>query len=144
MKTRSGAAVFLILLLLPGCASKSNPGGLSEREVGGLAGAGMGAGTGAIIGSATGNAAAGTAIGAPVGLVAGALVGEGMRRSKEDAKREIREENMEAESSEPSVIRAQKNSENRAMYNPKTGQTFPIGYMYDPTTGERLEPVKPV
>ena len=48
--TNRWIAVFSVLALtLVGCASKSNPGGLTEREVGGLTGAGLGAGTGAII-----------------------------------------------------------------------------------------------
>ena len=143
--TNRWIAVFSVLALtLVGCASKSNPGGLTEREVGGLTGAGLGAGTGAIIGSATGHAAVGTAIGAPVGLVAGALVGEGMRRSKESAKEEIREEMLQQQyqQSQPVVTGQTQSLENYRMYNPKSGQTFPAGYVFDPKTGERLEPVR--
>jgi uncharacterized membrane protein len=51
-------------------------GPLTNREKGGLIGAGLGAGTGAIIGSTVGYAAAGAVIGGPVGLIAGAIVGD--------------------------------------------------------------------
>lgn len=138
------SSLVFALTLMPGCASESNPGGLTEREVGGLTGAGMGAGTGAIIGSATGNAAAGTAIGAPIGLAAGALAGEGMRRSKEQAKREMREEMMQQQYPQPrpTVVARPGGVESNTMYNPKTGRTFPEGYLYDPKSGEKLEPIK--
>ena len=78
----------LVTVLLMGCAEGS---GLSERETGALLGSGMGAGLGAIIGNQTGHAGAGTAIGAGAGLLAGALAGEANRRSKENAKKEIRQ-----------------------------------------------------
>ena len=134
----------VVVFLVSGCASQSNPGGLTEREVGGLSGAAMGAGTGAIIGSATGHAAAGTAIGLPVGLVAGAAIGEGMRRTKEDAKQAAREEVMKQQyqQAQPPVTARPQGVETHTMYNPKTGQTFPDGYLYDPKTGEQLMPVK--
>ena len=55
------ATALLLALALLGSVGCSAP--LSNREKGGLLGAGLGAGTGAIIGSATGHAAAGAAIG---------------------------------------------------------------------------------
>lgn len=147
------AFLVLTMAFMPGCASTSNPGGLTEREVGGLAGAGMGAGTGAIIGSATGHAAAGTAIGLPVGLAAGALVGEGMRRNKEAAKEAAREEVMKERYSQPTpALTRQDNLETAGKgveafdeqwkYNPKTGQRYPDYYIYDPVSGEPLQPVR--
>ena len=133
----------VLLALTAGCASDSNPGGMTEREVGGLTGAAVGAGSGAIIGSASGAAAAGTAIGLPVGLAAGALVGEGMRQNKEAAKRAAREEVMKQEyaTRQPPVV-TDKEGVEYSMYNPKTGQTFPRGYVYDPKTGDALHMVK--
>ena len=141
------------LTVLPGCASESNTGGLTEREVGGLTGAGIGAGTGAIIGSATGHAAAGTAIGTPLGLVAGAMIGEGMRENKEAAKKAAREEVAKEQAAQASpTMTYQANpaeaskgveaSEESLKYNPKTGQRFPEYYIYDPVSGEKLEPVR--
>ncbi|PIQ85922.1 MAG: hypothetical protein COV74_07070 [Candidatus Omnitrophica bacterium CG11_big_fil_rev_8_21_14_0_20_45_26] len=138
-------ALAAFLIYLAGCASPSNPGGLTEREVGGLTGAGFGAGTGAIIGSATGNAAAGTAIGLPIGLAAGALIGEGMRQTREEARQAAREEVMAQlyGSSTPSVRYVQTDMEkNFTKYNPKTGQRFPDQYMLDPMTGDKLEFIK--
>ena len=146
MKTKTWSVIPLMIVLtfLSGCASESNPGGLTEREVGGLTGAGMGAGTGAIIGSATGNAAVGTAIGAPIGLVAGAAIGEGMRRNKESAKQAAREEVMKQQYNQyqPSVTTQQATVEALKKYNARTGQRFPELYVYDPVTGEKLEYVK--
>ncbi|MBI3314233.1 MAG: hypothetical protein HYZ83_08370 [Candidatus Omnitrophica bacterium] len=138
------SSLIFVLALVPGCASNSNPGGLTEREVGGLTGAGIGAGSGAIIGSATGSAAAGTAIGLPIGLVAGGLIGEGMRQNKEAAKQAAREEVMKQEygQSQPEVTSGVRTVESNKMYNPKTGQTFPDGYLFDPKSGEKLEPMK--
>ena len=136
--------IFALAFML-GCASESNPGGMTEREVGGLTGAGVGAGSGAIIGSATGHAAAGTAIGLPIGLAAGAIIGEGMRETKEDAKQAAREEVMKqqyAQQPPPPVTYQRGVVEAGKKYNPKTGQTFPERYVYDPETGEKLEYVK--
>lgn len=143
-------SLILTVAFTSGCASSSNPGGLTEREVGGLTGAGVGAGTGAIIGSATGNAAVGTAIGAPIGLLAGGLVGEGMRRTKENAKQEMREEMLQQQYAQqhqqiqPSVAYQVSGVETHSKYNPKTGGTFPERYQFDPVTGDKLEPVKKV
>lgn len=148
MKTNRWLAVPMISLValgISGCASSQNPGGLSEREVGGLAGAGVGAGTGAIIGSATGHAAAGTAIGAPIGLVAGAAIGQGMHHTKETAKQEMREESMKQQYSEsqPSLTSEQQAGvEAYKKYNARTGQRFPDYYLYDPVSGEKLDFVK--
>ena len=72
-KLLSGIAI--LGLAFSGCATE---GGLTERETGALAGAGLGAATGAIIGNQTGHAGAGTAIGAGLGALGGALAGEGM------------------------------------------------------------------
>jgi len=142
-----GVLLLSVVTLASGCASSSNPGGLTEREVGGLTGAGVGAGSGAIIGSATGHAAAGAAIGLPIGLATGAIVGEGMRQSKEEAKEAAREEVMKQQyggAGQPSLVDQRLDVEPRAYtkYNPKTGQRFPSHYELDPVTGDRLEPVR--
>ena len=141
---RCSVLVWITVFLASGCASPSNPGGLREREIGGLGGAAVGAGTGAIIGSATGHAAAGTAIGLPVGLVAGAAIGEGMRRTKEDAKQAAREEvmNQQYEQEQPPVTSRVQGVETFTMYNPKTGQAYPEGFLFDPKTGEKLQPIQ--
>ena len=68
------ATALLLALALLGSVGCSAP--LSNREKGGLLGAGLGAGTGAIIGSATGHAAAGAAIGGLFGLIAGFFIGD--------------------------------------------------------------------
>lgn len=152
-KAIAGAAV--LSLVFSGCATDGS-GGLTEREGGALLGAGLGAGTGAIIGSSTGHAGAGTAIGAGLGALGGALVGEGMRRQKETTKKEIREEMMQQQyqpqyapqpygtapapqqpyAQQPAYAPAQ---EIHTKYNPRTGQTFPERFKFDPNTGEELK-----
>jgi predicted lipid-binding transport protein (Tim44 family) len=150
--------LLLVLIFTSGCASDSNPGGLSEREAGGLVGAGLGAGLGAIIGNQTGHAGAGTAIGAGAGLLAGALMGESQRRQKESTKEEIRKEMMQQQyqpqqyapqpygtpqQQQPAYSQPmQPAQEMNTMYNPRTGQTFPSRYKYDPNTGEDLKPLQ--
>ena len=143
-------------LLFSGCATEGNPGGLTERETGALAGGGLGAGLGAIIGHQTGHAGAGTAIGAGAGALAGALAGEGMRRTKENAKQEMRQEMMQQQYqqgyapqyaavpqyAQPQVVRQAvpaQPKEVHTKYNPRTGQTFPDRYQHDPATGEQLK-----
>lgn len=142
--------VLIVAMSLTGCAEG---GGLSERETGGLLGAGMGAGLGAIIGNQTGHAGAGTAIGAGAGLLAGALAGEGMRRSKENAKKEIRQELMQSQyqpqyapqpyGTQQPVMQQQvpqaPTQEVHTKYNARTGQTFPDRFKFDPNTGEELQ-----
>lgn len=143
--------VFLILpLLLSGCATDS---GLTERETGGLAGAALGAGIGALAGAATGHAGVGTAIGAGAGLLTGAVAGEMARRQKEQTKKELRQEMMEQQYqpqygpqpvAKPSYVSAaaapvQPKQELNTKYNPRTGQTFPSNYTFDPNTGEELK-----
>jgi hypothetical protein len=143
-------AVLLILpLMMTGCATDS---GLTERETGGLAGAALGAGIGALAGSATGHAGVGTAIGAGAGLLTGAVAGEMARRQKEQTKKEIRQEMMQqqyqpqyspqpattqgyAPTAQTTAVRQEMNTK----YNPRTGQTFPSSYTYDPATGEALK-----
>ncbi len=157
MKTfKQFMALFLIAgMLSSGCATET--GGLSERETGGLLGAGAGAGLGAIIGNQTGHAGAGTAIGAGAGLLAGALMGEANRRNKEQVKKEIRQEMMQNQYQpqyapqpvnygtvqqqvpQQQVVAAQATQEVHTKYNPRTGQTFPDRYKYDPNTGEELQ-----
>lgn len=152
MKIRKIAAILLIpvLGLVAGCAEGA---GLSERETGALLGSGMGAGLGAIIGNQTGHAGAGTAIGAGAGLLAGALVGESQRRQKESIKKEMREEMMQQQyqpqyspqpyGQQPVQQTAQplaaQGQEIHTKYNPRTGQTFPERYQFDPNTGEQLQ-----
>ncbi len=159
--SRKFSAVLLALLMvLSGCASESS--GITERESGALVGGGLGAGLGAIIGSQSGHAGAGTAIGAGAGLLAGALAGEMARRQKENTKKEIRQEMMQQQyqgqyapqpyttqsqslapvvqqqvAGAPAPVRQEMNTK----YNPRTGQTFPSNYTYDPNTGEELKPL---
>ena len=150
--------VLILGVMCAGCATEGNPGGLSEREVGALTGGGLGAGLGAIIGHQTGHAGAGTAIGAGAGALAGALAGEGMRRTKESAKQEMRQEMMQQQYqtgyapqytpapqyAQPQVAQpsAPVQQEVHTKYNPRTGQTFPERYQYDPSTGEELKYIR--
>lgn len=150
-------AVLLILpLVLSGCATES---GLTERETGGLAGAALGAGIGALAGSATGHAGVGTAIGAGAGLLTGAVAGEMARRQKEQTKKELRQEMMQQQyqpqqyaaqpvatqgyapvAAQPTTYApAPVKQEMNTKYNPRTGQTFPSNYTFDPNTGEELK-----
>lgn len=148
-------AVLLILpLILSGCATES---GLSERETGGLAGAALGAGIGALAGSATGHAGVGTAIGAGAGLLTGVVAGEMARRQKEQTKKELRQEMMQQQyqpqyspqpassqgyapaQQQPTYAQTSTKQELNSKYNPRTGQTFPSNYTYDPNTGEQLK-----
>lgn len=141
-------------LVFSGCATEGGTGGLSEREGGALLGAGLGAGTGAIIGNQTGHAGAGTAIGAGLGALGGALVGESQRRQKESIKREMRQEMMQQQyqpqyspqpygsapaQQQPYAPPPQAGQEIHTKYNPRTGQTFPERYKFDPNTGEELK-----
>ena len=143
----------MVLLMLVGCASATSPGGLSEREAGLLGGGGLGAGLGAIIGHQTGHAGAGTAIGAGAGALTGALIGEGMRRQKENVKQEMRQEMMAQQYQQgvapqygtpqpqvqPMPQTQQPRQELHTKYNPRTGETFPEQYQFDPKTGEELK-----
>lgn len=141
----------VVMVLMAGCASDGS-GGLTEREGGALLGGGLGAGLGAIIGNQTGHAGAGTAIGAGAGALAGALVGESQRRSKENIKKEMRQEMMQQQyqpqyapqpygtQQQPmNTVQAGAAQEIPTKYNPRTGQTFPDRFKYDPNTGEELQ-----
>lgn len=143
---------FSATLLMSGCASES--GGIGERESGALLGAGLGAGLGALAGAATGNAGVGTAIGAGAGLLTGAVAGEASRRQKENTKREIRQEMMAQQyqpqyapqpygqqpvRQQPSYTQTAPQAEVHTKYNPRSGQTFPGSYTFDPATGEQLK-----
>jgi len=158
------AGISLLGLVFSGCASDGS-GGLTERETGALLGSGLGAGLGAIVGHQTGHAGAGTAIGAGAGALAGALAGEGMRRSKENTKKEIRQEMMQQQyqpqyapqpyygttapaygtaptpQAQPQATYggAPLPQEVHTKYNPRTGQTFPERFKFDPNTGEELK-----
>lgn len=135
--------------LTSGCATEA--GGLSERETGALGGAALGAGLGAIIGNQTGHAGAGTAIGAGAGALSGALLGEANRRNKEQVKKELRQEMMQQQyqgqyAPQPAGYAQQQPvqpqgaaQEIHTKYNPRTGQTFPERFQYDPNTGEQLQ-----
>jgi uncharacterized protein YcfJ len=154
---RVTSLLLLTGIIFSGCATDGS-GGLTEREMGALGGGGLGAGLGAIIGHQTGHAGAGTAIGAGAGALAGALAGEGMRRSKEQAKQEMRQEMMQQQYqqgyapqygatpqyAQPQVAQqaAPVAQEVHTKYNPRTGQTFPERYQYDPATGEQLKYLK--
>jgi Glycine zipper len=149
------ATILVLSLVMSGCATES---GLSERETGGLAGAALGAGIGALAGSATGHAGVGTAIGAGAGLLTGVVAGEMARRQKEQTKKELRQEMMQQQYQpqyEPQPVSAQRTTSNvqqqtyapssapkqelNTKYNPRTGQTFPSNYTFDPNTGEELK-----
>ena len=156
--TRKLAAILILPLMLSGCATDS---GLSERETGGLAGAALGAGAGALVGAATGHAGVGTAIGAGAGLLTGVVAGEMARRQKEQTKKELRQEMMQQQyqpsqyAATPATTTATTQTtaattqvantqpavkqELNTKYNPRTGQTFPSNYTYDPNTGEELK-----
>ena len=153
--TRKLSAILILPLILSGCATES---GLSERETGGLAGAALGAGIGALAGSATGHAGVGKAIGAGAGLLTGVVAGEMARRQKEQTKKELRQEMMQQQYQPqyaPQAVAAQGSTavqqqpvytqpaavkqEMNTKYNPRTGQTFPSNYTYDPNTGEELK-----
>lgn len=153
------AGLTVMGLVFSGCAT-GGEGGLSERESGALLGSGLGAGTGAIIGAQTGHAGAGTAIGAGIGALGGALMGEASRRNKEQTKKEIRQEMMQQQyqpqyAAQPysgtappppqptytpqPTYAPQPTQELNTKYNPRTGQTFPERYKFDPNTGEELK-----
>jgi mannitol-specific phosphotransferase system IIBC component len=155
--TRRIAFVLILPLILNGCATQS---GLTERETGGVAGAAIGAGIGALAGAATGNAGVGTAIGAGAGLLAGAIIGEFVHLWKKKKKKEKQQETMKqqyqptqytpqptgaqtqaAAPAQPQVATAPAGvkQEMNTKYNPRTGQTFPSNYTYDPNTGEELK-----
>ncbi len=150
---RFASLLLLLAVVFSGCATDGSGGGLSEREMGALGGGGLGAGMGAIIGHQTGHAGAGTAIGAGAGALAGALLGEGMRREKEKTKQELRQEMMQQQYqqgaapqyaptpqyAQPQVAQSVTDQEVHTKYNPRTGQTFPERYQYDPATGEQLK-----
>lgn len=147
----------ILPLILNGCATQS---GLTERETGGVAGAAIGAGIGALAGAATGNAGVGTAIGAGAGLLAGAIIGEFVHLWKKKKKKEKQQETMKqqyqptqytpqpvgaqtqaAAPAQPQIATAPAGvkQEMNTKYNPRTGQTFPSNYTYDPNTGEELK-----
>ena len=152
-KMRFTSLVTLSIFLFVGCASDVGGMGLGERETGALLGAGAGAGLGAIVGNQTGHAGAGTAIGAGAGALAGALMGEANRRNKEQVKKEMRQEMMQQQYQPqyaPQPYGApqqtayapppvQQGQEIHTKYNPRTGQTFPDRFKYDPNTGEELQ-----
>ncbi len=152
--SRKLAVILILPLVISGCATES---GLTERETGGLAGAALGAGAGALVGSATGHAGVGTAIGAGAGLLTGVVAGEMARRQKEQTKKELRQEMMQQQyqpqyapqpvaAQGPTQVQQQPvytqpgvKQELNTKYNPRTGQTFPSNYTYDPNTGEELK-----
>ena len=155
--TKRVSAVLIVSMMFFGCATDS---GLTERETGSLAGAALSAGIGALAGSATGHAGVGTAIGAGAGLLTGAVAGEMARRQKEQTKKEIRQEMMQQQyqpgyapqpytatpqattvQTQPQYTTAARQDLN-TKYNPRTGQTFPGTYTYDPATGEELKPLQ--
>lgn len=78
---KSVRAVPILLLLLAGCATKS--------QTGAVIGAGGGAVVGGAIGRATGSTARGAIIGAVVGGAAGAIIGARMDRQAEELEQNI-------------------------------------------------------
>lgn len=152
MKRQSIALSLIALIFMAGCATGEGSGGLTEREGGALLGGGLGAGLGAIIGNQTGHAGAGTAIGAGAGALTGALIGESQRRQKENIKKEMRQEMMQQQyqpqyapqpytQQQPAYQQqaAAPAQEINNKYNPRTGQTFPDRFKFDPNTGEELQ-----
>ena len=146
--------ILISVVTLSGCAETSS---LSQREKGALLGAGLGAGLGAIVGNQSGNSGAGTAIGAAAGALTGALVGESQRRSQENAKNELRQELLQQQyqgqySPQPFTtnntvqqaqpVQAATTGEVHTKYNPRTGQTFPDRFQFDPNTGEPLQKLR--
>ena len=91
-----------------------------------------------------------TVIGAGAGLLTGAVAGEMARRQKEQTKKELREEMMQQQyqpmyapqpytATQPVATAPVARQELNTKYNPRTGQTFPSTYTYDPNTGEALK-----
>ncbi len=129
-------ALLLLMFTAVGCATDIN-----ETQSGALLGSGLGAGLGAIIGNQTGHAGAGTAIGAGTGLLAGALMGEGIKRQGEKVRQEVAQDQYYKQQPPPTQYQGT-TQEVHTMYNPRTGQTFPSRYKYDPNTGEELLPLQ--
>lgn len=148
-KFRLPIIMLALVQVMAGCATEG--GGITERETGALLGSGLGAGLGAIIGNQTGHAGAGTAIGAGAGALAGALMGESQRRQKENTKNMIRQEMMQQQyqgqyapqpygaQQQPMSPPPQQAQEIHTKYNPRTGQTYPERFQFDPNTGEQLQ-----
>lgn len=128
--------LMLLSVFAAGCATE-----LNETQSGALLGSGLGAGLGAIIGNQTGHAGAGTAIGAGTGLLAGALVGEGIKRQGEKVQQNTAQQQYYTQPP-PQQQYQGTTQELHTMYNPRTGQTFPSRYKYDPNTGEELVPLQ--
>ncbi|OQA55726.1 MAG: hypothetical protein BWY42_01357 [Candidatus Omnitrophica bacterium ADurb.Bin277] len=72
------------------------------------------------------------------------------RRQKEQTKREIRQEMMTQQyqptytaqpytTTAPTTVQQPIAQELNTKYNPRTGQTFPSTFVYDPNTGEELK-----
>jgi predicted lipid-binding transport protein (Tim44 family) len=143
-KLQSFPRVVLLLtcaaFLLPACQSDR----FTEREKGALIGSGIGAGTGAIIGHQTGHAGAGTAIGAGAGALAGGLIGESQRRTRVSTQEQIAQQQYGTPqgSVQTTTTSAEYPGELHTKYNPKTGQTFPGRFDFDPKTGEALKPIQ--
>jgi predicted lipid-binding transport protein (Tim44 family) len=153
MKKLSILMLVFCLFALTACETE-----LNEPATGALLGGGAGAGLGAIIGHQSGHTGAGTAIGAGAGALLGALVGEANRRNREKTKEEIREE-LRQQGYAPQPQAAQQSAggyyqpapapvsqpqvqEVHTKYNPKTGETFPERYKYDPATGDELQYIR--
>ncbi len=118
----------LLVLVASGCETS-----LNETQSGALAGSALGAGLGAIIGNQTGHAGAGTAIGAGAGALAGGLIGEGIRRQKATQPAPVYQQPT-ATYQQPAAQVQQVHTK----YNPKTGETFPESYRFDPKDGTEL------
>ena len=118
----------LLVMLACGCETT-----LNETQSGALAGSALGAGLGAIIGEQTGHAGAGTAIGAGAGALAGGLIGEGIRRQKVQQPTPVYQQ--PAPTYQQPVGQVQ---QVHTKYNPRTGETFPESYRFDPKDGTEL------
>jgi len=126
-------AVMLLLMMVCGCETT-----LNETQSGALAGTALGAGLGAIIGNPIWHAGAGTAIGAGAGALAGGLIGEGMRRQKTQTST-VPQQYQQVQPVQQQVTQVQ---EIHTKYNPRTGETFPETYTYDPKDGTELQYIK--
>ena len=129
--TKKILAVFIVMGMLTGYETSMN-----ETQSGALAGTALGAGLGAIIGSQTGHAGAGTAIGAGAGALAGGLFGEGLRRNREKQTVPPPQYQYPAQTYQPPAPQVQ---QVHTKFNPRTGETFPESYTYDPKDGTELQ-----
>jgi tetratricopeptide (TPR) repeat protein len=103
--------ILSIFLFVYGCAS----GGLTTREKGALAGAGLGATAGAVIGHQVGHTGSGAAIGGALGAASGALVGDKMQAQDQ----EIQEAKTEAQRAREEAAEAKREARKKKIAKPR-------------------------